>query len=487
MGHSQRGQSVQKVQEWFKAQGLKLLLVVASLGGGSFSMLHQNPAADGTSTQNNEFQKSAPQDLEEIEFSSIRAKGGARETELGQAVAKKLNVKKEQEVILKDPAISQMWGLKVTDAQRAWRVTTGSKDIVVAIIDTGIDVRHPDLSDNLWTNPGETGKDAKGRDKAANGIDDDGNGYVDDVHGWNFVDNNNILTDNHGHGTHVAGIVGGVGGNGIGIVGISPKVSLMAIKYYDPKAPGVNNLVNTVKAIQYAVKMNANVINYSGGGLEPSSEERRAIELAANKGILFVAAAGNERSNSDLKGYYPADYGLPNIISVTAIDKFKQVLPTSNYGERTVDLAAPGNDIFSTLPSGQYGFLTGTSQATAFATGVAALVMANNSELKKADRIIKYLTQTGDTSTELEGKTRYHKILNSYKALAIQDKDLSITGVRTENSLHLAAATFSADPNAITRADGAADLSALGKAMQKALQNDGLKTAPVIKTAQPTF
>ncbi|MGE0764543.1 MAG: S8 family peptidase, partial [Bdellovibrionales bacterium] len=417
-----------RLKNWSKTQGPRLVIIAMGLALTSFELFSHSPTS------------ALPGDS--LDLSSINSKT-TRSTELGKAIPKDLKSQKEVQVLLKDPAISQAWGLKTTDAQKAWRVSTGSKDIVVAIIDTGIDVRHPDLADNIWTNKGETGVDVKGRNKATNGVDDDGNGYVDDVHGWNFVSNSNDLTDNHGHGTHIAGIIGAVGGNGIGISGISPKVSLMALKYYDPKAPGVNNLLNTVKAMQYAVKMRASIINYSGGGLDPSPEERRAVELAQKQGILFVAAAGNERSNSDVKAYYPADYDLTNVISVTAIDKRKTVLPTSNYGESSVDIAAPGNDIYSTLPKGQYGYMTGTSQATAFVTGVAALVMANNSELLKADRIVKYLTQTGDTTDELEGKTRYRRVLNSYKALAIQDKDLSINGVRAENTLHMGANTFS--------------------------------------------
>ena len=186
-------------------------------------------------------------------------------------------------------------------------MTTGSRDIIVAVIDTGLDVRHPDLAQNIWVNKGESGTDAKGRNKATNGIDDDNNGYADDVHGWNFVTNNNDVTDNHGHGTHIGGIIGAVGGNGIGVVGISPKVSLMALKYYDPKAPGMNNLLNTVKAIQYAVRMQAHIINYSGGGLDPSPEEKRAVELANQRGVLFVAAAGNDGDRHGLRHGWTSD------------------------------------------------------------------------------------------------------------------------------------------------------------------------------------
>jgi len=340
------------------------------------------------------------------------------------------------------------------------------------VIDTGADTKHPDLVANLWVNKGESGRDNHGRDKANNQVDDDKNGFIDDVHGWNFVANNNDLRDEHGHGTHIAGIIGAEGGNGIGISGVSPKVSLMILKYYDPKGNDLNNLVNTVKAIDYAVNQNCNIINYSGGGVAPSPEERAAIERANQKGILFVAAAGNERSNSDVRKYYPADYGLPNILSVTAIDRFQNVLPSSNYGEQTVDIAAPGNDIISTLPNGQYGYMTGTSQATAFASGVAALVMANNSNLRKADEIKKYLTQTGDNDEKLAGKTRWRKRLNSYKALAIQDSDLAFNGMRADNASSFNKMEFVADKE--TKTDSADEsettkMTSFGKQIQSHL------------------
>lgn len=362
-----------------------------------------------------------------------------RSTELKDIVPSDKSPEKEVEIIMKDPAINKNWGLNSTEAQHAWRLTRGSRDIIVAVIDTGIDVHHPDLKNNLWVNTAE--KNGK------KGVDDDGNGYIDDIYGFNFVHNNGDVTDSHGHGTHIAGIIGAEGGNGIGISGVAPRVSLMALKYYDPQAPGLNNLNNTVKAIDYAVKNGAHIINYSGGGLESSPEEQAAIDRARRQGVLFVAAAGNERSNSDVKGYYPANYDLPNIISVTAIDKEQNVLSTSNWGANSVDLAAPGNDIYSTLPGGKYGTSTGTSQATAFVSGVAALIMAHNPELRHADRIAKYLTQTGDLDNRLAGKTRHTRKLNSYRALAIQDGDLSFAGTHTANMGGLDRTAFSSDPN----------------------------------------
>ncbi len=355
---------------------------------------------------------------------------------------------KEQNVLLNDPFIKEKWGLLATKTHKAWEITQGSKDIIVAVIDTGIDIRHKDLSENLWVNKGETGKDKNGKDKATNGVDDDGNGFIDDVHGWNFVANTSDLTDNHGHGSHIAGIIGAKGGNSFGISGVAPKVSMMILKYYDPKSPGANNLKNTIQSIRYAIKMGAKVINYSGGGTEYSAEEFAAVKEAEKKGILFIAAAGNERSNSDEAGkhYYPADYELSNVVSVTAVnEKETKVLPSSNYGVRTVDIAAPGDQIYSSLPGNTFGRMTGTSQATAFATGVAVLIMAHRPEFVAAD-VKKYLLRTGDEYPTLLSKTGNAKLLNAYRALTSLDMGVSITGQATANTDHTSTSAFSSDP-----------------------------------------
>ncbi len=367
-----------------------------------------------------------------------------RKTELGVPKAVETEQKSESQVILSDPAMNKKWGLDQTEANRAWNITQGSRNIVVAIIDTGIDVDHEDLRGNLWVNQGESGVDSSGKRKETNGVDDDGNGFVDDVHGWNFVNNNNDLSDHHGHGTHIAGIVGARGGNGVGTSGISPQVSLMALKYYDPSSFNNNNLKNTVSAIEYATRMGVHIINYSGGGLEHSQAEYDAIKRAQQKGILFVAAAGNEKSNSDHAKYYPADYDLSNIISVTAVDPHTKVLPTSNYGVHTVDIAAPGLNIHSTLPHNQYGTMTGTSQATAFVTGVAALIRAYNSEFDAA-AIKRYILQTGDERPHLLTKTGTSKQLNSFKALSTLDQGVGLTGVVARNTAKMKPSRFAID------------------------------------------
>lgn len=338
--------------------------------------------------------------------------------------------KSKKDIKQNDPSIHSNWGINGTQSTAAWnQITKGSRKVIVAVIDTGIDTEHPDLKANLWTNPGESGLDKQGRKKSFNGIDDDNNGYVDDVHGWDFVYNKPIKSDKHGHGTHVSGIIGAVGNNGIGISGISPQVSLMALNYYNTTSSGNHqNLENTVKAIRYAINNGAHIINYSGGGPEANLKEFAAIKQAFNKGILFVSAAGNKKPNDKVHSYYPADYGLSNIISVTAINQNNTVLDTSNFNESRVDIAAPGNNIYSTLPKGQYGFMTGTSQATPFVSGVAALIKAKYPDFSP-QQIKKQLATTGDLKlNKLNHKTKNRTVLNTYRALSTLGSNVSANG-----------------------------------------------------------
>jgi subtilisin family serine protease len=300
--------------------------------------------------------------------------------------------------------------------------------VTVAIIDTGADLAHPLLKKNLWTNPGESGVDPKGRDRASNGIDDDGNGFIDDVHGWNFTDDSNRVTDVHGHGTHIAGI----------IATGAPGASLMILKYYDPKASGEENQKNTLRAIEYATKMKVQIINYSAGGTEASAAEKSAIERAADDHILFIAAAGNERSDSDRVGFYPASYELPNILSVTATDaRPKMALPatakilaSSNFGRKSVDLAAPGKNILSSVPGahGRVGLMTGTSQATAFVSAAAARLWDENPGLAHPLELIPYLTQCGDENDDVLAKTKSGHAVNTERALSMKGPELSALG-----------------------------------------------------------
>lgn len=383
---------------------------------------------------------------------TVKAETMERAYELSKTISKSIPVQEEQKVIMNDPAINQAWGIKKSDAERAWQVTQGSKKIVVAVIDTGADVKHEDIKNNLWVNPNP------GEDGCAN-----------DVHGCNFITMTGDLTDNHGHGTHIAGIIGAEAGNKKGVAGISPNVSLMILKYYDPKVPGADNLKNTVKAIRYAIRKKVDIINYSGGGTEFSKEEHDAVEEARKAGILFVAAAGNERSNSDKHKYYPADYGLSNIISVTAIDPSTEVLSSSNYGVETVDIAAPGQNIISTLPNNSYGYMTGTSQATAFVTGAAVLVMSRHPEYKFED-VKKYVLTTGSAEPSLIAKTKTSKILNLYRAVTMLDGDVGASGVIAANAVNVR--KFASDPNLAM--DNTRKISSFGKSLMENLEKHSL-------------
>lgn len=282
-----------------------------------------------------------------------------------------------------DPSFSKLYGLhndgqtggKVDadiDAPEAWNITKGSRDIIVGVHDTGCDYTHPDLKDNIWTNPGETGLDAKGRDKATNGVDDDGNGYVDDVHGYDFINNDNDPMDGHGHGTHVSGTIGAVGGNGVGVVGVNWYVTIVCAKIFTDA--GSTNEDAIIRAIEYTTQVGVRLTSDSWGGGAASQGIQDAIKEANDKGILFIAAAGNDGSDNDATPSYPANYAIDNIISVAANDHNDGLASFSNWGKTMVDVSAPGVDIYSTMPGNRYGKMSGTSMATPHVSGVAALV-----------------------------------------------------------------------------------------------------------------
>ena len=234
---------------------------------------------------------------------------------------------------------------------------------IVAVIDTGADIHHSMLRDQLWTNPGESGTDAKGRDKAKNNIDDDGNGYIDDVHGWNFLANNNDIADHLGHGTHVSGIIIAKSRRGA-----KAPVEIMVLKFFDSGATGDKVMEATAQAVDYATKMGASIINYSAGGRTSSLREFQALVRARDAKVLVVTAAGNEHTDNDKIPFYPANYNLTNIISVAATDEQGVLLPSSNFGKISVQARANGKDIWSALPGERIGKMTGTSQATAMIT-----------------------------------------------------------------------------------------------------------------------
>jgi len=289
------------------------------------------------------------------------------------------------------------------NAVDAWKIQEGSHNVIVAVIDTGIDPNHADLEKNIWNDPSTRNKK---------------------VFGWNYVSNQANPADDHGHGTHVAGIIGAIANPTAGVSGVAHKVSIMSVKYYSDVNPGAVNLRNTVKAINYAIEHGARIINYSGGGPEFSEEEYLAIKKAEAAGILFVSAAGNEHQDTDQveNYYYPSAYRLSNIISVAATDINNRLLKSSNWGKSKVDVAAPGENIYSTLPGGKYGYMSGTSQATAFVTGVAALLLAQDPSLTPA-RLKEIIKDSADRLPELKSKVATGGRVNAYSALlALKNK-----------------------------------------------------------------
>lgn len=288
----------------------------------------------------------------------------------------------------------------------------GTEPIVVAVIDSGVDVNHNELKSSLWTNPGEVGLDQFGNDKSTNGIDDDQNGYVDDLHGWDFVLNLPAQTDPLGHGTHMAGIISAEGKNPKLKKAIGFGSKIMSIRYYQVGSSGTENLKNSVAAFQYAIKMGADVINYSGGGPSPDPSEQEALISASRKNILVIAAAGNEGRNIDQKGFYPAAYELSNILSVAAVGPDDQPSNTSNFGLKTVQIAAPGENILSCLPGNKIGRMTGTSQATAFVTGAAARLLIRWNHLRKnPQRVIELLVANANWQPSLSKKIKNSAVL----------------------------------------------------------------------------
>lgn len=326
-----------------------------------------------------------------------------------------------------DPAYGKLWGLKNIgqsdtrgpgvagidiDAENAWDITTGSEDVLVAVIDTGVDENHPDLKENMFVNKAEANGEA--------GIDDDQNGYVDDVHGFNFVDTeaaNGQATDDHGHGSHCAGTIGARGDDNKGIVGVNWKVKILSVKFL--AADGGGTLEAAILAIDYATEMGAKIMSNSWGGGGESALLKEAIERSHKAGALFVAAAGNNSSNNDSYPHYPSNYPVPNVLSVAAIDNLGQLASFSNFGKRMVHVAAPGVNIFSSVTGGGYEAWSGTSMATPHVSGVAALLVANEPELSNLE-LKQRITATVKPISTMRGKVSSGGIANAFFALTNQ-------------------------------------------------------------------
>ena len=297
------------------------------------------------------------------------------------------------------------------DAPEAWDITTGSRSVVVAVIDTGIDYNHPDLRDNMWRNPGETPGD---------NIDNDGNGFIDDVYGWDFYNNDASVYDSPAddHGTHCAGTIAGRGNNEIGVVGVNWVSSIMSIKFLGDFGGTTSG---AIASVNYATMMkgrgtNIRVTNNSWGGGGYSEGLKSAIEAGGQANILFVAAAGNSGTNNDVIPSYPSSYDSACIVAVAATDRNDKIASFSQYGKTSVDIGAPGVDIWSTLPENTYGSYNGTSMATPHVSGVAALVLAINPTISVTD-LKAVILDSADKISSLAGKTVTGGRLNAFKAL----------------------------------------------------------------------
>ncbi|RKY03753.1 MAG: hypothetical protein DRP56_10840, partial [Planctomycetota bacterium] len=292
------------------------------------------------------------------------------------------------------------------DAPQAWDRTTGSNDVIVAVIDTGVDYAHPDLAANMWTNDAELNGDPN--------VDDDNNGYIDDIYGYDFLNNDGDPMDDNSHGTHCSGTIGGVGDNGQGVAGVCWTVKIMALKFL--AASGSGSTSDAISCVQYATQMNATLTSNSWGGGGYSLALRDVIEASGSSGQLFIAAAGNNSFDNDIWPHYPSSYDLDNVISVMSTDDSDVRSSFSNWGLTSVDLAAPGSSIYSTIPGGLYDYKSGTSMACPHVAGAAALVWSVDAALTYAE-VRDALLGSVDTLGNLTGLCVTEGRLNVYSAL----------------------------------------------------------------------
>jgi subtilisin family serine protease len=305
-----------------------------------------------------------------------------------------------------DPDLQKLYGLQRVNAAKAWETTAGSKDVIVANIDTGADYNHKDLINNVWRNSAEIPGD---------GIDNDNNGLVDDVVGWDFRDKDARPFDDNQHGSHTFGSIAATGGNGVGISGVAQRASVMVLRFLGG-AQGSGTSEDAIKCIDYATENGAQIMSNSWGGGAYSQALFDSIKKANDKGILFIAAAGNSGENNDSSDSYPANYNLPNVLSVAATDSSDTLASFSNFGVKKVHLAAPGVNILSTVPGNRYASFSGTSMATPHVAGAAALLKSAFPQMKAVE-LKKVLMESVDEVASLNGKVTTGGRLNVAKAL----------------------------------------------------------------------
>ncbi|MBK7394094.1 MAG: S8 family serine peptidase [Chloracidobacterium sp.] len=305
-----------------------------------------------------------------------------------------------------DPLFGDQWALNNLgqdggtqradiDALKAWTKTKGSDEVVVAVLDSGVDFTHVDLKENMWTRPANVPA-----------YTDDELGTFNDINGYNGTDKIADPMDDNGHGTHCAGIIGAEGDNGEGITGINQKVKIMPLKFLG--RGGMGTTEDAIEAINYAIDrkkngVNVRIISASWGSTSKSKALEDTIRAAGDAGILFIAAAGNDGSNNDSRPHYPSNYDLPNVISVAALDRNDRLAGFSNFGVKTVHIAAPGKDILSTWLNGAYREASGTSMATPYVSGVAALIIAAEPKISM-EKLRERLLSTTDKIDSLDGK-----------------------------------------------------------------------------------
>ncbi|MBI3543067.1 MAG: S8 family serine peptidase [Deltaproteobacteria bacterium] len=296
-----------------------------------------------------------------------------------------------------DPDLDKAWGIAKIHAPEAWKVTPGSQSMVVAVIDTGIDYNHDELSFNVWRNPAP---DAK----------------LNDVVGFDFIHNDGLPFDDHAHGTHCSGVIGAVGNNGKGISGVNQRVSIMGLKFLS--AEGSGDTAGAIKAIDYAVTHGAKVLSNSWGGKGDDDNKglRDAIQRAEDKDVLFIAAAGNDGTNNDTDQTFPASLNAPNMISVAALDSNDGLAYFSNTGAKSVQVGAPGVDVYSTTPGNKYQKMSGTSMACPHVAGAAALLWSAHPQWTHKE-VKARLMESVDKLPSLEGKTVTGGRINVAKAL----------------------------------------------------------------------
>jgi subtilisin family serine protease len=292
----------------------------------------------------------------------------------------------------------------------AWDITTGSPSLIALVVDTGIDYNHPDLLGNIWRNPAEVPN---------NGVDDDRNGYIDDISGINTITGSGNPMDDNGHGTHVAGIIGAVGNNTTGVVGVNWTVKLVGAKFLS--ATGSGSSADAIKAITYGTALRAAghrvvAMNNSWGGTTYSKPLLDAITAASDAGILFVAAAGNNARNNDTNPFYPAGYKAPNVISVASTDSSGALSSFSNFGSQSVHIAAPGSSIYSTVLRNGYGYKSGTSMAAPQVAGLALLTQSACDQLTLAG-LKTTLLANGLRSSYLIGRVSTSSMANAAGAV----------------------------------------------------------------------